>query len=129
MKRLSLWLAVVVTTLGIGALTTSAQSTSFQQKRAFGTISKGTTVCVGPIPATDASGVQLFGFTNGNAALTWQIRTVSSQSAPAVIFETTARFVDQTVLPQGNFLFDACVTKGPGPAEDFDITLNSPPAE
>jgi hypothetical protein len=114
--------------LGNGILTTSAQSNGFQQKRAFGTIARGSTVCIGPIAPTDATGVQLFGFTNDASALTWQILTVSSQSAPTVIFETTARSVDHVELPQGNLLFEACVVKRAGGAQDFDFDLNSPPS-
>ena len=112
----------------------SVSAQTFIQHHAFGTITRGSTVCVGPLsPTTDPNGnrpgVQIAGFTNGASALTWQLFTVSSQSAPALVFSETARFVDHTEPPQGNFLFHACVVKRAGTAQDFDLTLNSQPLE
>jgi hypothetical protein len=127
MKRMALSLAFALSIVVGSVLVTSAQETPFLQERAFGIIAKGSTVCVGPISAS-ADGVQLFGFTNGSTNLTWQLLTVSSQSAPAVIFETTGTSVHHIELPQpSNFLFQACVIKRRGAGQDFDITLNSPP--
>jgi hypothetical protein len=74
-------------------------------------------------------GVQIFGFTNSNRPLIWQVFSVSSQSATALVFSTTATFVDQTVPPSDNFMYQACVEKRSGPAQDFDLTLNSYPVE
>jgi hypothetical protein len=71
--------------------------------------------------------VQIFGFTNVQINLTWQVLTVSSQSAPTVVFQTTACSVSQTVPPSGNLLFEACVVKNTNTAQDFDLTLNSSP--
>jgi len=103
----------------------SAHAQSIDQKRAFGTITRGSTVCVGPLSPSDSHGVQIFGFTNGAQAMTWQVFRVNSQSAPALVFQTTARFVDKVVTPQSNFLFHACVVKRANAAQDFDLTLNS----
>ncbi|MDT4988609.1 MAG: hypothetical protein QOI74_2703 [Micromonosporaceae bacterium] len=119
--------AIAVSTVAIAASTAhaSAQATTVVQKRAFGTAATGSTVCVGPISPTDTAGVQIFGFTNASATLTWQVLTVSSQSAPTVVFQTTARSVSHVVAPSGNLMFEACVKKTAGTAQDFDLTLNS----
>ena len=53
--------------------------------------------------------------------------TVSSQSALAVVFQTTARSVSYTQPPSGNLQFKACVVKKANAAQDFDLTLNSSP--
>jgi hypothetical protein len=112
-----------------GFVVTSAQGVIVEQKRAFGTFAKNSTVCIGPMGRTDGAGIQLSGFTNGASSLTWQLRTVSSQGPPVVIFQTTALSVDHvdTTNPAG--LFDACVIKTAGTPQDFDIVLNSPPVE
>lgn len=128
MKRLVMWTIICGAALGGSVLITSAQTTNAIQKSAFGTISRGTTVCVGPIAPVNGGQVQLFGFTNGNANLTWQILTVSSQTAPTVIFQTSARSVNQLQAAQGNLLFEACVVKDAGSSEDFTIDLNAPPS-
>ena len=128
MKRLTGWLAVVGVIFTSSAAVASAQTiTSIDQKRAFGTIVRGATTCVGPLSPSSAEGVQISGFTNGNADLTWQVFSVSSQSAPVLVFSTTARTVSQTVPPSGNMLFHACVVKSNPGSEDFDLILNSQP--
>jgi hypothetical protein len=101
--------------------------TAVQQEHASGTITVGSTVCVGPLAPSSTAGVQIFGFTNATRALTWQVFQESSQSAPVLVFETTARSVDQTIPPTAGFLYRACVVKTAGGAEDFDLTLNSAP--
>jgi hypothetical protein len=131
-KRLFLGVGLAGAALGIGAVVLPlgvANADVVNQKRAFGTIARVSTVCVGPLSPTSAQGVQLFGFTNGATDLTWQVLTVSSQSAPTVVFSTTARSVDHTVPPSGNLLFEACVVKNANAAQDFDLTLNSAPVE
>jgi hypothetical protein len=132
MKRLVIGSVLATLTIGVSAVAitesvadASAEATSVVQKRAFGTIATGSTVCVGPISPTDANGVQIFGFTNASTTLTWQVLTVSSQSAPTVVFQTTARSVSHVVKPSGNLLFEACVKKTANTAQDFDLTLNS----
>ena len=119
--------------VGSGTAGVSAQGTVIQQ-HSFGTFSRGSTVCVGPLsPTTDPNGnrpgVQISGFTNGSGSLRWQVFKVSSQSAPVLVFQTTASFVDHTVPPDGSFLFHACVVKSAGGAQDYDLTLNSYPVE
>ena len=104
-----------------------ANAVTVNQQRSFGTISSGTTACVGPLSPTSAEGVQIFGFTNGARNLTWQVFSVSSQSAPTLVFQTTARSVSQTIPPSGNLLFHACVKKTANAAQDYDISLNSQP--
>jgi len=127
MKRLVWGLALVGAVLVGMAVIAPAYGQTVDQKRAFGTIARGSTVCVGPLSPSGPEGVQIFGFTNAQPALTWQVLTVSSQSAPTVVFQTTARSVDHTVPPSGNFLFEACVVKNANAAQDFDLTLNSSP--
>jgi hypothetical protein len=141
--------SMVILALGAGALTlngptltasgstqdtTSTLTSTLQQQHSFGTIARGSTVCVGPLSPTAAPdgttpGVQIFGFTNGEPSLTWQVFSVSSQSAPVLVFQTTARFVDATIPPSGNFLFQACVVKSAQSPQDYDLTLNSFPVE
>ena len=129
MKRLA-WILALVGAVVLGATAIApAYGVTVDQKRAFGTITRGSTVCVGPLSPTSAEGVQIFGFTNDPPVLTWQILTVSSQSAPTVVFQTTARTVDHTQPPSGNFQFEACVIKNTTNAQDFDLTLNSQPLE
>jgi hypothetical protein len=129
LKRIILSAALAAATLVAGGFlfnATGAQAAgSIDQKRAFGTITTGARVCVGPISPSDANGVQIFGFTNGTTNLRWQVLTVSSQSAETVVFETTARFVSHVQPPSGNLLFEACVLKSGSAAQDFDLTLNS----
>ena len=105
----------------------SAHGVIVDQKRSFGTIAKGSTVCVGPLAPSTADGVQLFAFTNGTTALTWQVLTTSSQTAPTVVFQTTGLSASTVVPPSGNLLFEACVVKAANAAQDFDLTLNSAP--
>ena len=76
---------------------------------------------------TSADGVQISGFTNGNTNLTWQVFSVSSENAPALVFQTTARNVNQTVKPSGNLFFYACVVKNSRASEDYDLSLDSQP--
>lgn len=126
MNRLTLGVALATTALTATIGTTGSSTTvTVVQKRAFGTITNGSTVCVGPISPTDSAGVQIFGFTNANLNLTWQVLSVSSQSAPTVVFQTTARSVSQVVAPSGNLLYEACVKKTANAAQDFDLTINS----
>jgi hypothetical protein len=154
MNRLVLASATAILALGAGALVldhpavsastrpsastlqqpSTLQQASTLQQRSFGTIARGSTVCVGPLsPTTDPNGntpgVQIFGFTNAQPSLTWQVFEVSSQSAPVLVFQTTARSVDQTIPPDGNFLFHACVVKNAQTSQDYDLTLNSFPVE
>jgi hypothetical protein len=148
MKRLVVTSSMAVLALVSGAFTlntstvSASSSTSTQtslqaalvQQHSFGTIARGSTVCVGPLspgvtPDGSTPGVQIAGFTNGSSSLTWQVFKVSSQSAPVLVFQTTARFVDQTIPPDGNFLFHACVVKSAQPAQDYDLVLNSFPVE
>jgi hypothetical protein len=127
MKRLVLVLALVSALVGAGFAVTSAQGVTVEQKRAFGTIAKGSTVCIGPMSRVDGGGMQLNGFTNGTSNLTWQLFDAgNANSAPTLIFETTARSVNyiDTTTPAA---FNACVVKTAGPPQDFDLTLNSPP--
>jgi hypothetical protein len=131
MKRLFMTLALMgmvaagtVVSLNASA---SAATNTVDQKRSFGTIARGSTVCVGPLSPSTADGVQLFGFTNANTVLTWQVFSVSSQNADALVFQTTARTVSQVIPPSGNLMFHACVVKSAGAAQDYDITLNSQP--
>jgi len=129
MKRLALVFALISALVGAGFVVTSAQGVEVEQKRAFGTITKGSTVCIGPIGRTDGAGILLFGFTNGAGSLTWQLRTVSSQGPPVVIFQTTATSVNHIDTTTVAGLFDACVIKTAGTPQDFDIVLQSPPTE
>jgi hypothetical protein len=110
-----------------GSAVASAGAVTVQQERSFGTIAAGSTVCVGPLAPSTADGVQIFGFTNANASLTWQVFSVSSQTAPALVFQTTARSVSQSIKPSGNLLFQACVVKKSGTPQDYDLSLNSQP--
>jgi hypothetical protein len=89
MRKLMMWLALAAVIL-VSSTAFASADTTVQSQSAFGTIARGTTVCVGNLVPTTADGVQIFGFTNGNPSLTWQVLTVSSNSAPAVVFETTA---------------------------------------
>ncbi|MFI7599694.1 hypothetical protein [Actinoplanes sp. NPDC049681] len=124
-------------TLGAGALAAdhpALAASALVQERSFGTIANGSTVCVGPLsPGTDPGGqqpgVQISGFTNGQPSLTWQVFSVSSQSAPTLVFQTTARNVDHVVPPSGNLLFHACVVKRAQGSQDYDLALNSFPVE
>lgn len=127
MKRMVPYLVIAGVVLG-GSTAAATQSTlAVDQKRAFGTIARGSTVCVGPLSPSTTEGVQLFAFTNANSNLTWQVLTVSSQSAPTVVFQTTALSASHVQPPSGNLLFEACVVKTAGSAQDFDLTLNSQP--
>ena len=110
-----------------GSAMASAGAIAVQQQRSFGTITAGSTVCVGPLAPTSEDGVQIFGFTNANTNLTWQVFSVSSQTAPTLVFQTTARTVSQSVKPSGNLLFQACVVKKSGVQQDYDLSLNSQP--
>ena len=110
-----------------GSAISSAGADAVQQQRSFGTIAAGSTVCVGPIAPSSSDGVQIFGFTNATASLTWQVFSVSSQTAPTLVFQSTARSVSQSVKPSGNLLFQACVVKKSGTAQDYDLSLNSQP--
>lgn len=127
MKRLVWSIALAGAALVGITVIAPAYGATVDQKRAFGTITRGSTVCVGPLSPTGTDGVQIFGFTNASPALTWQVLTVSSQSAPTVVFQTTARSVSHTVPPAGNLQFEACVVKNANAAQDFDLTLNSSP--
>src|SRR5689334_15228062 len=144
MKRLAVTssMAILALVAGASTLNTSTATASSQsslqaalvQHHSFGTTARGSTVCVGPLspgvaPDGSTPGVQIAGFTNAASSLTWQVFKVSSQSAPVLVFQTTARSVDQTIPPDGNFLFHACVVKSAGTAQDYDLTLNSFPVE
>lgn len=122
-KLVTIAILTVALTFG-GNVSTAAAQSSVQQRHAHGTFAKPSTVCIGPLsPSADSPVVQIFGFTNASGALIWQVVAVSSQSAPVVVFETTARSVDETVPPNGNFLFEACVIKNARAPQDFDVTL------
>lgn len=127
MKRLVLLSALAATAALLGVSASTAQATTIDQKRAFGTIARGTTACVGPLPPAGPDGVQLFAFTNGTTALTWQVLSVSSQSAPTVVFQTTGLSASQVIPPSGNLLYEACVVKTASAVQDFDLTLNAAP--
>lgn len=134
MKRLSVGLALGVLALTTGAFALSGgaaatTTTTVVQHHSFGTITSGSTACVGPIGPSTTAGVQIFGFTNGATALTWQVFSVSSQSAPTLVFQVTSRSVSHTVAPSGNVLYQACVKKTQNSAQDYDLTLNSQPLE
>ncbi|MFL6072688.1 MAG: hypothetical protein ACJ73S_04745 [Mycobacteriales bacterium] len=105
----------------------SAHGVIVDQKRAFGTIARGSTVCVGPLSPSTADGVQLFAFTNGTTTLTWQVLTTSAETAPTVVFQSTELSASKVVPPSGNLQFEACVVKTANAAQDFDLTLNSAP--
>jgi hypothetical protein len=73
MKRLVSMLALAGMLLTGSTTIASAQDTTLIQKNAFGTITKGSTVCVGPLepginPLGEQPGVQIVGFTQGRAA-------------------------------------------------------------
>jgi hypothetical protein len=145
MNKLVLASATAILALGAGALVLDhpavsasmrpsasmlQQASTLQQQHSFGTIPRGSTVCVGPLsPTTDPNGntpgVQIVGFTSAQPSLTWQVFKVSSQSAPVLVFQTTASSVDQTIPPDGSFLFHACVVKNTQASQDYDLTLNS----
>lgn len=117
---------VVASALFIGSPFPVAQAqTMVQQQHASGTIARGSTVCVGPLSPSSTTGVQIFGFTNDRKDLTWQVFRESSQTAPLLVFQTTATFVDQTIPPEAGFLYRACVVKTVNPPQDFDLSLNS----
>jgi hypothetical protein len=42
----------------------------------------------------------------------------------ALVFETTARSVNEVIPPRGNLLYHACVVKA-GAAQAYDLVLNS----
>src|SRR5215470_13840643 len=111
MKRLVFVLALVSALVGGGYAVSSAQTTTFDKQHAAGTITRGSTVCIGPMARFEGTGnMALLGSTSG-ASLTWQLRTVNAGAPPTVIFETTATFVqfnDSTTVADE---FDACVTK------------------
>ena len=53
-----------------------------------------------------------------------------SLRAPVVVFSTRALSVDQTIPPDNNFSFEACVIKkDTSAAQDFELELNSAPIE
>jgi len=91
-------------------------------KHGFGTV-RGT-ACVGPVAPSSSEGVQIIGSTTGTQRLTWQVYSVSSQTADALVFETTARSVNAVIPPEGNLLYHACVVKT-GAAQAYDLVLNT----
>ena len=91
-------------------------------KHGFGTV-RGT-ACVGPVAPSSSEGVQIIGSTTGTQRLTWQVYSVSSQTADALVFETTARSVNVVIPPEGNLLYHACVVKS-GAAQAYDLVLNT----
>jgi len=112
--------------LFIGSLLFAA-STAWAQsavlsKHGFGTV-RGT-ACVGPVAPTSSEGVQIIGSTTGSQRLTWQVYSVSSETADALVFETTARSVNAVIPPEGNLLYHACVVKA-GAAQAYDLVLNT----
>jgi hypothetical protein len=134
MKRLISMVALAGMVLTGSTTIASAQDTTLTQQNAFGAITKGSTVCVGPLepginPSGEKPGVQIVGFTQGPGSLTWQLFTRSSQTADTLVFSTTALSVDHTEPPSDNFLFVACVVKSSGSAQDFSLQLNSYPVE
>jgi hypothetical protein len=113
--------------LGLGALLlvagTASAATPLLTKHGFGTV-KGT-VCIGPISPSSSDGVQIVGSTTGTQRLTWEVYSVSSETADALVFTTTARSVDAVIPPDGNFLYHACVVKSVGRAQAYDLVLSS----
>ena len=91
-------------------------------KHGFGTV-RGT-ACVGPVSPSSSEGVQIIGSTTGSQRLTWQVYSVSSETADALVFETTARSVNAVIPPEGNLLYHACVVKA-GAAQAYDLVLNT----
>jgi hypothetical protein len=131
MTRLVLGTALTAAALGVTALVIPmgvANAVTVNQQSSFGTIAKGSTICVGNLAPTTTEGVQIFGFTNGSTNLTWQVYTVSSQNAPTLVFQSTGLSVSQTIPPVGgNLLYQACVVKTASAAQDYNISLNSQP--
>ena len=114
----------------VGSVTTaSAQGTIVDTMNGFGTIARGSTVCVGPMKPGGPEGVQIFGFTNGQGALTWQVYSLPYDSPAILVFSTTTLGVDHTVPPTGDPFFQACVVKHAGVNQDFTLTINSSPVE
>jgi hypothetical protein len=111
---------------GVAALgvATNAFAQDVFLQHAEGQVAKRGTVCVGPLSPSDAGGVELTGSTDGGA-LTWQLFSVDSQSAPALVFSSTATSVDHVEPPQGNFLYYGCVTRAPRGGQDYTIDLVS----
>ncbi len=112
---------LVLGSLLFGATTAWAQSVVLS-KHGFGTV-RGT-ACVGPISPSSSDGVQIVGSTTGTQRLTWQVYSVSSQTADTLVFSTTARSVNAVVPPEANLLYHACVVKT-GAAQAYDLVLNS----
>jgi hypothetical protein len=104
------------------AATTASAGTALQ-KHSFGTV-KGT-ACVGPISPSMTDGVQIVGSTTGAKRLTWQVYSTSSETADALVFEVTAKSVDEVIPPEGNLLYYGCVAKTTGMAQAYDLQLNS----
>lgn len=118
-----LWLAVVAPSV--------ARAEDIDQKSAFGSIARGATICVGPLAPSDVTGVQISGYTNGPRFLIWQVYSLPAdgEGAAALVFSAMARSVDRIVSPMPGLVYEACVTRGPMVAEDFELSLNSAPLE
>lgn len=118
-----LWLAVVAPSV--------AGAQEIDQKSAFGSIARGATICVGPLAPSDVTGVQISGYTNGPRFLIWQVYSMRADGdgAAALVFSTMGRTVDRIVSPMPGLVYEACVTRGPLVAEDFELALNSAPRE
>jgi hypothetical protein len=112
----------LILTSGVLLVATTASAQDILQKRAFGTM-RGT-ACVGPLSPSSDEGVQIVGSTTGSA-LTWQVFSVSSQTADALVFETTGTSVDAVVEPEGNLLYHACVVRSGTTGQGFELVLNS----
>jgi hypothetical protein len=101
----------------------SASAGTVLTKHGFGTI-KGT-ACVGPIAPSSSGGVEIVGSTTGPQRLTWQVYSVSSQTADTLVFSSPGRSVNAVIPPEGNLLYQACVVKASGAAQAYDLVLNS----
>lgn len=118
-----LWLALVAPSV--------AWAQEIDQKSAFGSIARGATICVGPVAPSDMAGVEISGYTNGPRFLIWQVYSLPADGdgAAALVFSAMARSVDRIVSPMPGLVYEACVTRGPLVAEDFELALHSAPLE
>jgi hypothetical protein len=118
-----------ITTIGLALLSlgtaAAAQAQDIFHDAATGTLVKGGTTCVGPLSPSDAGGVEFVGSTDGPADLTWQVYSVSSQSAPAQVFSAVGPAVDVVIPPSGNLLYYGCAGRAPRAGQAFDVALFS----
>jgi hypothetical protein len=105
------------------AATTANAGTLVEQQRVFGTMTG--TACTGPLSPTTTDGVQIFGFTNATRKLTWQVFSVAEDDSTAMVFSTSARFVDEVVPPEDGMVYYVCVVRTGATAQDYDLVINS----